>query len=175
MIIPAAKCKPCTDCCGLFKRVLSLIHQFILCGCNEKLIAVAIIDSGYLRPQSTTSVFTRWKSAVLAPHRGQTHRTNTLRYSEPLCAGAALVDRGAQDSVSCAYLPRRRQIAKPAFVSDNPRWSPASPTALVHRGSRCFVLRSFPTGITSEWQTGISFPSSPPPQLSPHPQCSHPG
>lgn len=52
--------------------------------------------------------------------------------------------------------------SKARVVSDDPQWSPASPAPLVHRGSRCFVLRPFPTGITSEWWTGISSPAFPP-------------
>lgn len=148
---------------------MSLIHQFVLSRCSEKLIAVAIIGTGYLRPQSTASVFTLWKSAALAPQRGQTHRTNRLHDNEPLCAGAALVDRGSAGQRFLRLSAEVTTDSKARVVARQSTMVPGLPRLpLVHRGSRCFVLRPFPTGVTSEWWTGISFPSP-----LPRPPSSH--
>lgn len=103
------------------------------------------------------------------PQRGQTHRANTLHYNEPLCAGAARVDRGAQDSVSCAYLPRWRQIAKPALrptIHNGPRPPPpAAPSCTEEVDVLCcgrFLLALRQSG-------GQGSPSRPPPPRPPLP------
>ena len=124
-----------------------------LCGWNEKLIPVIVISISYYQPQSTISVLSLKTPSLVNLHRGQTHQiihTTTIGCSVQVQpANSSLVDWGVQDSVSCPYLLRWRQIKMPVLcLSDNWQWSPGSP--LLPQRAEEVLLWLFPPGVTSE-------------------------